>query len=81
MNEEQKYYYEKVINAFDRDIREHNLLLTKIEKQLYKLSINLTVDDWKIIRGKDYFKYTHRMSIQDKRIYLLERIKSYLKGQ
>jgi hypothetical protein len=81
MNEEQKYYYEKVINAFDRDIREHNLLLTKIEKQLYKLSVDLTIEDWKIIRGKDYFTYTQKMGIQDKRIYLLDRVKAYLKNR
>jgi hypothetical protein len=81
MNEEQKYYYEKVLNAFDRDIREHNLLLTKIEKQLYKLSVDLTIEDWKIIRGKDYFIYTKKMDIQDKRIYLLDRVKAYLKNR
>ena len=81
MNEEQKYYYEKVINAFDRDIREHNLLLTKIEKQLYKLSVDLTIEDWKIIRGKDYFTYIQKMGIQDKRIYLLDRVKAYLKNR
>ena len=81
MNEEQKYYYEKVLNAFDRDIREHNLLLTKIEKQLYKLSVDLTIEDWKIIRGKDYFTYTKKMGIQNKRIYLLDRVKAYLKNR
>ena len=81
MNEEQKYFYEKVLNSFDRDIRENNSLLSKIEKQLYKLSIDLTIDDWKIIRGKDYFIYTKNMGIQDKRLHLLERIKSYLKNR
>jgi len=81
MNEEQKYYYEKVLNAFDRDIRQHNLLLTKIEKQLYRLSVDLTIEDWKIIRNKDYFIYTKKMGIQDKRIYLLDRIKAYLKNR
>ena len=81
MNEEQKYFYEKVLNSFDRDIRESKSFLSKIEKQLYKLSIDLTIDDWKIIRGKDYFTYTKNMAIQDKRLHLLERIKSYLKNQ
>ena len=81
MNEEQKYYYEKVLNAFDRDIRQHNLLLTKIEKQLYRLSVDLTIENWKIIRNKDYFIYTKKMGIQDKRIYLLDRIKAYLKNR
>jgi len=81
MNEEQKYYYEKVLNSFDRDIRENNALLSKIEKQLYKLSIDLTIDDWKLIRGKDYFNYTKNMGIQDKRLHLLERIKTYLKNR
>ena len=81
MNEEQKFYYEKVLNAFNRDIRQHNLLLTKIEKQLYRLSVNLTIEDWKIIRNKDYFIYTKKMGIQDKRIYLLDRIKAYLKNR
>jgi predicted nuclease of restriction endonuclease-like RecB superfamily len=81
MNEEQKYFYEKVLNSFDRDIRENNSLLSKIEKQLYKLSIDLTIDDWKIIRGKDYFTYTKNMGIQDKRLHLLERIKFYLKNR
>lgn len=81
MNEEQKYYYEKVLNAFDRDIREHGLLISKIEKQLYKLSVDLTIEDWKIIRGKDYFTYTQKMGIQDKRIYLLDRVKNYLKNR
>jgi len=81
MNEEQKYYYEKVLNAFNRDIRQHNLLLTKIEKQLYRLSVDLTIEDWKIIRNKDYFIYTKKMGIQDKRIYLLDRIKAYLKNR
>jgi len=81
MNEEQKFYYEKVLNAFNRDIRQHNLLLTKIEKQLYRLSVDLTIEDWKIIRNKDYFIYTKKIGIQDKRIYLLDRIKAYLKNQ
>ena len=81
MNEEQKFYYEKVLNAFNRDIRQHNLLLTKIEKQLYRLSVDLTIEDWKIIRNKDYFIYTKKMGIQDKRIYLLDRIKAYLKNR
>ena len=81
MNEEQKYYYKKVLNAFDRDIREHNSLLSKIEKQLYKLSVDLTIEDWKIIRGKDYFNYTQKMDIHDKRIYLLDRVKAYLKNR
>lgn len=81
MNEEQKYFYEKVLNSFDRDIRENNSLLSKIEKQLYKLSIDLTIDDWKIIRGKDYFIYTQNMGIQDKRLHLLERVKTYLKNR
>jgi hypothetical protein len=81
MNEEQKYYYEKVLNSFDRDIRESKSFLSKIEKQLYKLSIDLTIDDWKLIRGKDYFIYTQNMGIQDKRLHLLERIKTYLKNR
>ena len=81
MNEEQKFYYEKVLNSFDRDIRESKSLLSKIEKQLYKLSIDLTIDDWKLIRGKDYFIYTQNMGIQDKRLHLLERIKIYLKNR
>jgi hypothetical protein len=81
MNEEQKYYFEKVLNSFDRDIRESKSFLSKIEKQLYKLSIDLSIDDWKLIRGKDYFIYTQNMGIQDKRLHLLERIKTYLKNR
>ena len=45
MKESQLYHYDKVLNAFDSQIKEHNDLLTKLEKQLFKLSINLTVYD------------------------------------
>lgn len=70
--------YDKVIRSFDKDIKESNNQLSKIDKQLYKLSINLTVYDWKLIRGKNYFTYTFKMSILDKRIYLLELVKDYV---
>ena len=79
MKESQLYHYDKVLNAFDSQIKDHNDLLTKLEKQLFKLSINLTVYDWKLIRGKDYFDYTKRMSLIDKRRYLLELIHEYKK--
>ena len=80
MKQSETFAYDKVIEAFDKDIKEYNNQLSKIEKQLYKLSINLTVYDWKLIRGKDYFTYTHKMGILDKRIYLLELVKNYLKN-
>jgi hypothetical protein len=81
MKESQLYHYDKVLNAFDLQIKEHNDLLTKLEKQLFKLSINLTVYDWKLIRGKDYFDYTKRMSLIEKRRYLLELIHEYKKNK
>ena len=70
--------YNEVIRSFDKDIKESNNQLSKIDKQLYKLSINLTVYDMKLIRGKNYFTYTFKMSILDKRIYLLELVKDYI---
>jgi len=79
MKESELYHYDKVLNAFNSQIKEHNDLLTKIEKQLFKLSVKLTVHDWKLIRGKDYFNYTKKMALIDKRRYLLQLIKEYLK--
>ena len=79
MKESQLYFYDKVINSFDSQIKKDNDLLSKIDKQLFKLSVNLTVHDWKLIRGKDYFIYTKKMELIDKRRYLLELVKEYLK--
>jgi len=78
MNELEKSKFDNVLKIFDKDIKDNNSYLAKIDKQLFKLSINLSVNDWKLIRGKDYFEYTRKMGIIDKRLYLLELVKNYL---
>ena len=56
MNELEKSKFDNVLKIFDKDIKDNNSYLAKIDKQLFKLSINLSVNDWKLIRGKNYFE-------------------------
>lgn len=81
MTEREYLEAERVYKHFSSDIRKNNSELSKVERALYKATLHFTVNDWKVVRGSDYWDNCEGLSLIDKRKYLLNRVNLFLKSQ
>jgi hypothetical protein len=52
----------------------------KIQKELFNLTINFTIDDWRFIRTKKYWDKIDQLNDYQKKEYTLICVKYYLKN-
>lgn len=63
-------------SVFDRQIKEDKRY--KIDKEIFNLTLNWSVEDWKKIRTETYWKEIDNISGDiNKKIYKLNKIKQY----
>ena len=85
MNQTTANEVDRVNRQFNYDIREKGKELSKLDKHLYNLSLTITVNEWKIIRGSkinglNYWEQSKGLSIEDKRKLLINRVSLFLQN-
>jgi hypothetical protein len=85
MNQTTANEVDRVNRQFNYDIREKGKELSKLDKHLYNLSLTITVNEWKIIRGSkinglNYWEQSKGLSIEDKRKLLINRVSLFLQS-
>ena len=85
MNQNTANEVDRVNRQFNYDIREKGKELSKLDKHLYNLSLTITVNEWKIIRGSkinglNYWEQSKGLSIEDKRKLLINRVSLFLQS-
>lgn len=83
MNQQTANEIDRVNRQFAYDIREKNREISRLDKHLFNLSINLTLNDMRIIRnakikGKTYWDEIKGEPIETRRKLLITRITNYL---
>ena len=72
--------YDKTIWRYNKQI-ENRCRRSKIDKKLFEHSQRLSLDDWRKIRGKEFWElYDEIESPIDRNEFTLETIKTYLEG-
>jgi hypothetical protein len=78
MNEQRTIDY--LNSVFDRQIKEDKRY--KIDKEIFNLTLNWNIEDWKKIRTKTYWKEIDSIfSSIDKKKYKLNKIKEYYESR
>jgi hypothetical protein len=85
MNQNTANEVDRVNRQFNYDIREKGKELSKLDKHLYNLSLTITVNEWKLIRGSkinglNYWEQSKGLSIEDKRKLLINRVSLFLQS-
>jgi hypothetical protein len=85
MNQNTANEIDRVNRQFNYDIREKSKELSRLDKHLYNLSLTITVNEWKIIRGSkinglNYWEESKGLSIEDKRKLLINRVSLFLQS-
>jgi len=85
MNQNAANEVDRVNRQFNYDIREKGRELSKLDKHLYNISLTITVNEWKIIRGSkinglNYWKECKGLSIEDRRKLLINRVSLFLQS-
>jgi hypothetical protein len=85
MNQTTANEIDRVNRQFNYDIREKGRELSKLDKRLYNLSLTITVNEWKIIRGSkinglNYWEQSKGLSIEDRRKLLINRVFLFLQS-
>jgi hypothetical protein len=85
MNQTTANEVDRVNRQFNYDIREKGKELSRLDKHLYNLSLTITVNEWKLIRGSkinglNYWEQSKGLSIEDKRKLLINRVSLFLQS-
>jgi len=85
MNQNTANEIDRVNRQFAYDIREKGKELSRLDKHLYNLSLTITVNEWKIIRGSkinglNYWEQSKGLSIEDKLKLLINRVSLFLQS-
>jgi hypothetical protein len=85
MNQNTANEVDRVNRQFNYDIREKGKELSRLDKHLYNLSLTITVNEWKLIRGSkinglNYWEESKGLSIEDKRKLLINRVSLFLQS-
>jgi hypothetical protein len=85
MNQTTANEIDRVNRQFNYDIREKGKELSRLDKHLYNLSLTITVNEWKLIRGSkinglNYWEESKGLSIEDKRKLLINRVSLFLQS-
>ena len=85
MNQTTANEIDRVNRQFAYDIREKGKELSRLDKHLYNLSLTITVNELKIIRGSkinglNYWEQSKGLSIEDKRKLLINRVSLFLQS-
>jgi hypothetical protein len=85
MNQNTANEVDRVNRQFNYDIREKGKELSRLDKHLYNLSLTITVNEWKLIRGSkinelNYWEQSKGLSIEDKRKLLINRVSLFLQS-
>jgi hypothetical protein len=85
MNQNTANEVDRVNRQFNYDIREKGKELSRLDKHLYNLSLTITVNEWKIIRGSkinglNYWEESKGLSIEDKRKLLINWVSLFLQS-
>lgn len=85
MNQTTANEIDRVNRQFNYDIREKGKELSRLDKHLYNLSLTITVNEWKIIRGSkinglNYWNECKGLSIEDRRKLLINRVSLFLQS-
>lgn len=69
---------EELNKKFDRQIEKDKKY--KVHKQLFNLTLDFTIDDWKFIRTEKYWQAVEGLNYYEKKEYTLKCVKYYLKN-
>lgn len=50
----------------------------KVHKDLFNLTADFTIDDWRMIRDENFYKASDKMKVDNKKQFLLKRVRNYL---
>lgn len=67
---------DEVNEKFDQQIKFDKKF--KVDKALFNLTLDFSIDDWKFIRTKKYYDTIDKLSYDAKKIYTLKCVKYYL---
>ena len=74
-----KNFVNKVFDEQYKDKKKFpNKELILLHKQLFNLTNEFTIDDWKKIRDKDYYDSLMNLEINDQKKFTLNRVKKFL---
>jgi hypothetical protein len=68
---------DEINKAFDRQIKRDNKFY--VHKQLFNLTYNFNIEDWRKIRDSEYWQTIDSLSYDDKKKFTLICVKKYLK--
>jgi hypothetical protein len=71
------YSYKEVIELFDIQIKQNKNF--EIDKELFELTYDLTIEDWKIIRTKEYWIKIDSLLNYSKKKMIIDYVKNYKK--
>lgn len=67
---------EQINKVFDKQVKENKKF--KIDKELFNITFDFSIDDWKFIRTEKYWQTIDKLPYDAKKEYTLECVKYYL---
>jgi len=73
---EQKFYWQ--LQKAEKSKNYFLIQQAKLNKELYLISKDLTIEDWRIIRSGAYYEERDKLSGNDQMKFIIERIRYYI---
>jgi len=73
---EQKFYWQ--LQKAEKSKNYFLIQQAKLNRELYLISKDLTIEDWRIIRSGAYYEERDKLSGNDQMKFIIERIRYYL---
>ena len=70
--------FEEINDEFDQQIKNNKKY--KVHKELFNLTLDFTIDDWRFIRTQKYWQTIEGLDYYDKKEYTLKCVKYYIKN-
>jgi hypothetical protein len=77
---EGKSMFYKILNIFEKQAKKDPLM--ELESKLFFLTYHFTIEDWKNIRTKEFYKNMELIQDEwERKKYLINEVKAYLQGR
>lgn len=73
---EQKFYWQ--LQKAEKSKNFFLIQQAKLNKELYLISKDLSIEDWRIIRSGDYYEERDKLSSIDQIKFIIEKVKYYI---
>jgi len=73
---EQKFYWQ--LQKAEKSKNFFLIQQAKLNKELYLISKDLSIEDWRIIRSGDYYEKRDKLSGLDQIKFIIEKVKYYI---